>query len=265
MIFLCCYKIKLLTKNIQCGIRKAEAYYSLKLTIMKKFIKNSMLSVVTLIVVGSIVISLHYYYGVYAVMAFFALALILLKVWKVADKEVEKSGADYILWVVEHADKSHQGKEIKAVSAKIHLVPKALKIVADYGNLGQTYAKAIFEKYGNFIPFEIEKAVIEMPDTCLCYYFSDNGILWSEKAQKLMKEVHPTVYLHNVKKTRDDLFYFLTKQHGNYFDAEQFIGAYEMHRYLRNGFIAKVGDEWQITEYGSENAATCVGQAPSES
>lgn len=86
------------------------------------------------------------------------------------------------------------------VAPKIHLYPEALKRVESFGRLTEGYARALSEKYDNHLPFEIEKKVICRDVTHLIHYLSRAGIIWSDDAEELLKEKHPTTFMLLFKK-----------------------------------------------------------------
>ncbi|MBP5698003.1 MAG: hypothetical protein J6W96_00560 [Alphaproteobacteria bacterium] len=116
-------------------------------------------------------------------------------------KPPKEFSKDYVLWVVEKANVCKDvtpGEPLVKVALEIHLYPQALQRVGCYGRLSDGYVMAMTQKYGKNLPYDVEKAIIELERTNLIYIFTRAGINWSEQAKKLMKKEHPTAYKHNV-------------------------------------------------------------------
>ena len=106
-----------------------------------------------------------------------------------------------VLQVVDAADKAnpYRDKCFRAITPKIHLVPKALDEVNTYGRLSEVYSSELVERYERKgFPFDIEAAIINLQCPQLIFYLTDAGHHWGVKAQEIMKAKHPEIYRYNV-------------------------------------------------------------------
>lgn len=97
---------------------------------------------------------------------------------------------------LEDIDLQHpeQSRKLKEVTPFLHKYPLALSFMSRYYKVGAYYLKTLHDQYGNTVPFEIEKALIESRYINLLFEFSSQGLKWSNSAKELLKQHHKSVY-----------------------------------------------------------------------
>ena len=181
-------------------------------------------------------------------------------------KKVSINDFYYILCVVENTDKANPDtEEFRRIIPQIHLVKKALEIVAYYGKMSKLYCQTLVEKYESVFspevedcfPYEIERAIIRLKNINLIYDLTNAGHTWSKRAQKLMKWLRPLQYEHNINNQlppREALIYLTVQELADHSEAEKKIPLRLLINFCDRGYICHAGANWQITDLGCRQA-----------